>query len=138
MSETLADRIERHEGYRQFVYTDSLGHPTVGIGRALDTRGVTHDEARYLLENDIAQETAAIRVALPWVSSLDETRFGVLVEMAFQLGTEGVMKFHQALGAMARGDWDAAADQMLDSEWAKQTPARAQELAQIMRSGIAP
>ena len=135
MSESLADRIARHEGYRQFVYSDSLGHPTVGFGRALDTRGITRQEASVLLENDIAAFTAEVRAALPWIVSLDETRFGVLVEMAFQLGTDGLLKFHMMLGCMTRGDWAGAAIQMLASEWAKQTPERAQELAQIVRSG---
>jgi len=135
MSETLAERIERHEGYRQFVYSDSLGHPTVGIGRALDTRGISRSEALYLLANDIERCTTEVRSALLWTVSLDETRFGVLVEMAFQLGTQGLMAFHATLGALARGDWEGAATQMLASKWAQQTPARAQELAQIIRSG---
>lgn len=136
MTESLSDRIARHEGYRQFVYNDTLGHPTVGFGRALDTRGVTRDEATTLLGNDIAAFTAEVRAALPWTLSLDETRLGVLVEMAFQLGTDGLLKFHQTLGCIQRGDWDGAATQMLGSLWAKQTPARAQELAEIVRSGL--
>lgn len=135
MSESLQDRIARHEGYRQFVYSDSLGHPTVGFGRALDTRGVSRQEALSLLENDIAAFTKEVQDALPWISTLDATRTGVLIEMAFQLGTDGLLKFHQALGCMSRGDWQGAATQMLASEWARQTPARAQELAEIVRSG---
>ena len=54
--------------------------------------------------------------------------------MVFQLGMTGVSKFKNTLKAVKEEDWDTAADEMLDSVWAKQTPERANELSSTMRS----
>ena len=54
--------------------------------------------------------------------------------MVFQLGIGGVSKFKKALKAVGEEDWDTAADEMLDSKWATQTPERATELSSIIRS----
>ena len=59
---------------------------------------------------------------------------GVLVEMSYQMGLSGVSKFKKALHAMQMLQWNVAADELLDSRWAKQTPNRAQELSDIIRS----
>lgn len=59
----------------------------------------------------------------------------VLVEMAFQLGEHGLDKFLQMKAAIIAQKWDRAADEMLNSKWAQQTPNRAQSLAEIMRNG---
>jgi len=62
-------------------------------------------------------------------------RQAVLVNMAFQMGIQGVQKFKKTLSLVEMGDYDGAADGMLKSLWAKQTPNRAAEMAQQMRSG---
>jgi len=54
--------------------------------------------------------------------------------MVFQLGMTGVSKFKNTLKAVKEEDWDTAADEMLDSVWAEQTPERANELSSTMRS----
>ena len=59
---------------------------------------------------------------------------GVLVEMSYQMGLSNVSKFKKALHAMQMLQWKKAADEMLDSRWAKQTPNRAKELSNIIRS----
>lgn len=135
MTEGLRDRIARHEGFRGRPYKDSLGFITIGFGRCLDTKGISQDEGLYLLDNDIGDATREVLGALPWVEQMDEVRRGVLVEMCFQLGLDGLMQFKHMLAAAQQQIWDRAADEMLSSTWAQQTPERAQELAGIMRNG---
>jgi lysozyme len=135
MTESLRDRIARHEGFRSRPYKDSLGFLTIGYGRCLDIKGISQDEGLYLLDDDIGEATDELIGALGWTEQLDAVRRGVLVEMVFQLGLGGVLAFKHMLAAAQQGVWDRAADEMLSSEWAKQTPARAQELANIMRTG---
>ena len=55
--------------------------------------------------------------------------------MCFQLGENGVRGFTKMLAAVRAADYETAADGMLESAWARQTPERAQELATIMRTG---
>lgn len=142
----LVELLRREEGLRLTVYDDAtgkpllpgmkvVGHPTIGIGRCLDRKGLTTAEATLLLENDIAEIQAELARALPWATGLSETRRVVLQAMAFQLGLAGLLKFRATLAAIQRGDYAAAADGMLASLWACQTPARAARMAAMMREG---
>jgi lysozyme len=57
------------------------------------------------------------------------------MNMAFQMGITGLMKFKKTLSLVEMGLYDDAADNMLKSLWAKQTPNRAAEMAEQMRTG---
>ncbi len=138
MRERLTAQLRRDEGEILSAYQDHLGYWTIGIGRLIDKRkggGITKDEAAYLLGNDIDRVTAEVRRRLPWFSKLDEARQGVLLNMAFQMGVDGLLGFKNTLAMIERGDYAAAADGMLNSLWARQTPERAARLAQQMRTG---
>lgn len=127
-------QIWKEEGFRKFPYRDTVGKLTIGVGRNLDDVGLSEDEIRYLFNNDFekARERAAL---LPAWTSLNGPRKAVLVNMVFQLGLAGVSKFKRMLEALARNDYDAAAAEMLDSKWHKQTPGRAERLSIQMRTG---
>ena len=58
----------------------------------------------------------------------------VLIEMVFQLGIGGVSKFKNMWKALGEGDYQTASEEMLDSRWAKQTPKRATDLSNVMKS----
>ena len=133
----LKQQLIRDEGSVSHAYEDSLGFLTIGVGRLIDSRrggGLAPDEIEYLLTNDIIQKTAQVLEALPWAKELSEPRLGVLINMAFQLGIGGLLQFKRALGSIEDGQYAEAAAEMLDSTWAKQTPARAQRLAQQMET----
>ena len=51
------------------------------------------------------------------------------------MGVEGVQGFSKMIAALQVGDYPRAADEALDSLWAKQTPARARDVAQRLESG---
>lgn len=143
---SLSDRLLEHEGLKLTAYDDAsgkpiqrgsqvIGNPTIGIGTLICAPGgITRDEAMYLLNNRIAIAKDAATKLVPGLVS-DPVRFDVLTEMAFQMGGVGLAQFTNTLQAIREKRWDDAADGMLASLWAKQTPARAQALAAIMRSG---
>lgn len=133
--ETLRDRIIRHEGVSLVPYKDTLGKLTIGVGRCLDTQGISQDEAQYLLDNDIENVVAKVNSSLPWVQSLDDRRRDVLYEMAFQLGINGLLGFKNTLAAINANNWSSASVAMLNSAWHKQTPKRCEELANIILNG---
>lgn len=136
---TMAD-----EGCRLTVYDDATGqpitagtlvkgNPTIGFGRLLCAPGgISHAEAVFLFDTDW-QKAEASAGTLPCYSRLNAVRQGVLAEMVFQLGISGVRKFAKMLDALNRQDYESAANEMMDSQWAKQTPERAQRLADLMR-----
>jgi lysozyme len=134
----LKEQLKRDEGVVNHAYQDSLGFTTIGCGRLIDARrsgGLRDSEVDFLLNNDIEEKTAQVLAALPWASKLSEPRLGVLLNMAFQLGTRGILKFHRMLGSIEDGQYGEAAMEMLDSLWAQQTPERAKRLAKQMLTG---
>jgi lysozyme len=88
-----------------------------------------------LLANDIAEKTAQVLEALPWAARLSEPRLAVLINMAFQMGIRGLLRFKRMLGSVEDGQYDEAAMEMVDSLWAQQTPERAKRLAKQMLTG---
>jgi lysozyme len=133
--EDLKDQLIRHEGLRLTVYDCPAGYKTIGVGRNLEGKGITEEEAMYLLDNDIKDFQESLSRELPWFDSLDECRKNILTNMAFNLGISGLLKFKNTLLAVENKDWEEAASQMLDSKWAQQVGGRALELSGLMKSG---
>lgn len=135
--ERIIDRLVTDEGEVLHAYQDSHDLWTIGVGRLIDPKkggGISRDESRYLLANDI-RKWVAIAGQWPWFDGLDWARQGVIICMLHQLGARGVSNFRRMLDALARKDYEAAADEMLDSAWRRQTPERCERMAAIMRTG---
>ena len=138
-TEQVTKQLRRDEGERLAAYQDHLGFWTIGVGRLIDARksgGITQDESAYLLANDIEKRRDELVRLLPWAAALDDARFGVLLNMAFQMGVAGLMKFQNTLRMVQGGDYDGAATNMMLSLWATQTPERARRLSAQMRTGV--
>jgi lysozyme len=138
--EAMVAELRRDEGVVPHMYLDHLGFATIGVGRLIDKRKggrLSNDEIDYLLKNDIARFSAELDERLPWWRDLDDVRQRVLLNMCFNLGTDGLLKFRNTLAAVKAGEWDRAAVGMLSSLWAKQTKGRASRLAKMMRTGQA-
>ena len=127
--------LERDEGLRLHPYTDTVGKVTIGIGRNLIDVGITKTEAYALAGADIDAAVGDLDHYTPWWSRLSEVRQRVLVNMAFNMGIKRLQGFALFLNAAQLGDWEEAAKQMLDSQWARQVGPRATRLAEQMRKG---
>jgi len=132
MITNLREQLFRDEGVRLKPYKDRSGKLTIGVGRNLDDVGISMTEADLLLDNDITRAAAAVMAHIPFAAGLGEVRFGVLVNMAYNLGIGGLLKFTQFLADVERGDFAVAAVEMLNSKWAQQVGARAERLARQM------
>lgn len=134
----LTTQLRRDEGEVLHAYADSLGYLTIGIGRLIDKRkggGISKDEAAYLFANDLDNKLAEVSRRIPWFSALDDARQGVLLNMAFQMGVDGLLGFANTLAMIERGEYEKAAVAMLRSKWAEQTPERAKRLSVQMATG---
>jgi lysozyme len=155
------DELRADEGTRLLVYDDGTGHPigpgsvlkghpSIGIGRALDVHGISSTEAVLLNENDIASVEAALS-RLDWYPLLDPVRQGVMCNLAFNMGVRGLESFTHMLreieagehdlsasmNAMAAQDFEAAAQQLAASKWATQVqPSRRDRLIAQLRTGM--
>lgn len=130
-AQLVAD-LERDEGCELFPYTDTVGKLTIGIGRNLTDRGISLEEAQYLLQRDIDLVMADLDRALPWWREMTPTRQRVLANMCFNMGLPVLRTFRNTLAYMERGNYRAAAAGMRASKWARQVGARAERLARLM------
>ena len=131
-------QLEGEEGRRRSAYRDSLGYLTIGVGRLIDARkggGLSEEEIDMLLSNDLDEVVGEIRAALPWTDYLDEARHAVIINMAFQMGTPKLLEFVNTLQRIRDQLWEQASQAMLKSLWAKQTPERAERMAEQMKTG---
>ena len=143
MGKLLAS-VKKHEGYRNKVYLDTLGKRTVGVGH-LCVEDFWEDDKEYeekflmtILEHDLQ---SAIKGAEDLIDNCpsggkanisDDAKI-IIIEMVFQLGKSGVSKFRNMWKALAEKNYIGASFEMLDSRWAKQTPNRANDMANLMK-----
>lgn len=131
----LIEQIKRHEGFRSKPYKCTADKLTIGYGLNLDA-GISEGLATLILEHQLKSVVSELR-KLEWFFNIDSTaRHDAVVNMAFNLGVAGVCKFHKMINAISLHDYHQAANEMLDSKWAKQVGNRAIELAEQMRSGV--
>lgn len=133
----LAGELRRDEGVRLKTYQCSANKLSIGIGRNLEDRGITRDEAEYLLSNDLSETFTNLDRACPWWKKLTPQQQRGLANMCFNLGLGKLLGFRQMLAALERGDGRAAADHALASLWAKQVGERAQRIARLFRGEAA-
>jgi lysozyme len=131
----LEDQLIDHEGLELKPYRCTAEKLTIGVGRNIEDRGITEDEARYLLKNDIKIVEDELLEKKPVVAGLDAVRQRVLVDMGFNLGIPTLLKFQNMWTAIEEEDFETAADEAMDSRWAKQVGRRAERLCQAMATG---
>lgn len=130
----LKTLLVKHESYKQFPYTDTTGHLSIGIGRNLIDRGISLTEATFMLDEDISYFTSKLNHFLPFFYKLSENRQIALIDMCFNLGVQGFLNFTDMILALESGDYERASKEMLESKWAEQVGERARKLADIMKT----
>lgn len=148
---TVSQRLKIHEGLRLQPYRCTKGKLTIGVGRNLDDNpltpeeekvvgdwrhGITKAAAMYLLRNDIKSVYRDLKRYLPFFKELDEERQYALIDMAFNLGVVGLLRFQKMLTAIACGNYEQAAYECLNSRYAKITGRRAERIAEVIRHGV--
>jgi len=130
----LVEQLKRHEGYRQFPYKDTVGKLTIGIGLNLDDRGLTEWEAEFILRDQLLNIEGRLNM-FSWFNKQDRVRKDALINMAFNLGIGGLLKFEKMIMALEDKDYQTACWEALDSKWANQVGNRANELATQIKTG---
>lgn len=151
----MRQELIRDEGCRLKTYRCTAGKLTIGVGRNLDDVGISFEEtkklgitkqsaiklgisqanAEALLDSDIDRVEKDLDRKLSWWRKLDPVRQRVLVNMAFNLGIDGLLGFKNTLRFIQAGNYEQAARNMEQSLWAKQVGKRAKRLQDMMRAG---
>lgn len=132
----LIEMLERQEGYRRFPYLCTKNNLTIAIGRNIEKTGIRYHEAIFLLKNDIARAEKDLKSIFNNFESLPENIQDVLINMRFQLGSQGFRSFKKMINAVKAWNIEKMKKEMMDSKWAKEdTPNRAQELLSLIEHG---
>lgn len=146
----IIKRLEFHESCVLKPYYCPTGHLTLGIGHNVEARpftdeekraigdwkkGITKNMAYMICRNDVNICLNQLKTLSFW-NQLDLERQYALLDMCFQLGFKGLCGFKKMLEAMRWGKWQTAAEECLNSDYARQTPARAKRIARLIKEGI--
>ena len=140
MYENLKEEIKSHEGFVNKIYKDHLGFPTIFFGHLITPEDNYEEDKEYPKEMGEEVFELDFKKALDSTESLigsrpvNHTAKEVLIEMVYKMGVGGVSKFKKMWAALDNEDYEEAGNQMLDSRWAKQTPARCGKLSGKMKS----
>lgn len=132
MMEISIKSILEHEGFKSKPYPDPLtkAEPyTFGHGLTY----ITEEESIQLLTNRVNTVIDSLTTIKPWLMYRPYTVIEVVVEMGYQLGVSGCLSFRKMWDALEAKDYETAANEMLNSKWAKQTPSRAKALSDKIR-----
>ena len=130
--EQIVKDIKSHEGFKSTPYRDS-GHLTIGYGTQLV---ITKPEAQMLLIHRLSVRRAQLSIN-KWYKRLDSKRQGVILNMAYQLGYTGLMKFKHMIWRLKHNkSYNSVANAMQESKWYRQSGNRSKELVRIMRKGL--
>ena len=126
----LIDDIKQEEGFKGIVYKCTEGFDTIGYGTRLP---LSEKEAEMILEYRLNILKANLSSSL-YMLDIDKKAWDILYNMVYQMGVKGVLNFKNMIKALEAKDYKRAGDEMLDSKWAKQTPARANRLSKAMKA----
>ena len=121
-------RICENEGFRSKPYQCSEGVWTIGHGITY----LTEDESLAIVAERVGSKHLGLLDQLDWYRDLPANVQGVILEMCFQIGTSGMLKFKKMIANMQDKNWKGAAEEMKDSKWYRQTKNRCERLAKIV------
>lgn len=145
---SLIENIKTHEGFRDHIYKDSVGKPTVGYGFLVSA--LSPDELKLNggkiepMSKEVAEKILNLKVArlrkrvpecLPWLASKPQGVQDTIIEMAYQLDIAKLLSFKYTLKCIEAGDYAQAARNLRASLLYRQTPRRVEGYIRGLRDG---
>ena len=142
--EQLREQLEIDEGVKYEVYLDRLGYATFGVGHLVIESDPEHgaevgtavSESRVIeaFEQDCENVLRDCNILYEDFADLPEEAQQVIANMMFNMGRPRLSKFKGMKRGVDSRDWNAAADEMVDSAWYRQVTNRADRLVERIRA----
>ena len=130
----LKERIKSNEGFSSKPYKDQLGYLTIGYGhlilpneKILLKKQIHKKELEEIFEKDFKKALSNFNNTFKSFT-LNKKESELLIEMIFQLGIKGCLKFKNLIKNIKKGNKHLVCFDMMDSLWYKQTPNRVKAL----------
>ena len=128
----LRKQLEIDEGVKYEIYNDHLGYATFGVGHLVLESDPEYNRpvGSAVLESRVVEafESDCETVLIP------EEAQQIIANMMFNMGRPRLSKFKGMKRGVDARDWNAAADEMVDSAWYRQVTNRADRLVERMRA----
>ncbi|WP_326720356.1 glycoside hydrolase family protein [Helicobacter pylori] len=127
------------DGFSLSIYTDKMGHPTIGYGYNLsvysyESKRITKPQA-YGLLTDILKENHKALLSYGWYKNLDAMRRMVILDLSYNLGLNGLLKFKQFIKAIEDKNYALAVERLQKSPYFNQVRKRASRNMEILKLG---
>ena len=142
--DTLRKQLEIDEGIKHDIYLDHLGLPTFGIGHLITDADpesgqavgttISDERVQSAFEADVVSVIEDCNKLYDDFDELPEEVQQIIANMMFNMGRTRLSKFRGMKRGVDNKDWNAAADEMVDSRWYRQVTNRADRLVQRMRA----
>lgn len=96
---------------------------------------LTQNQCDILLNNDVEKRMGYFN-GIDWYNDLSNARKLVILDMSFQMGINGLLKFKKMIEAIKKSNFTEAAVEMKNSEWYRKYTTRAKQLVKIMHTDI--
>ena len=140
----LREQLKIDEGVKHEIYLDHLDLPTFGIGHLIRDDDpewgepvgteISEERVNECFARDVEIVLDDCRILYPDFDYLPEEVQQIVANMMFNMGRPRLSKFKGMKRGVDAQDWNAAADEMVDSAWYRQVTNRADRLVERMRS----
>lgn len=143
----LQDMIDKVSGVKDnYKYIKTMKSTkngiVVGYEYNISKYGITEEAASYVLEKMIEDERSKME-KYTWFNNLDDVRQDAVINLAFNLGTFGLLKFKKTISHLEAGRYDSAYNSLLFTSrgtktlYYRQVKGRAKEIAEQLKTGVA-
>ena len=131
----LRQQLVTHEGVELKPYRCTSDKLTIGVGRNIEDRGISHATAMQMLDEDIDICINELQQTLSYWNDLPSRVKEGLINLCFNMGISRLMAFKKTFAYLRSGDFSKAADELLLSRYANQVGQRAVDVANMIRDG---
>lgn len=114
----------------------------VGYDYNISKYGISESVASRIMEKIVRDEREKLE-KYDWFNKLDRVRQEAVINLAFNLGVPGLLRFKGTIGYLDRGQYDRAARELLYTSrgsktlYYRQVKGRAKEISEQLRTGVA-
>jgi lysozyme len=135
-------KIYANEGFKNFIYQDTEGVDTEGIGfrvsvlseseKSILSAGITVGNCLKVLGLKLDRLYNELCNGIYFFNTLPDNCQIALLDLGYQIGCRGVQGYHDCLRALEIQDYKTASEEILNSKEARQTPNRAKHIADLI------